>query len=62
MRQLRPDELGGRKPSGACDGSPPRYDRPAGTQASWASGFSLGKLFDRKPEEVPFGKSRRAVR
>ena len=58
MRQLRPDELGGRKPSGqrTADGSPP--PDTTGQQLTPGQlgfqGFSLGKLFDRKPEEVPF--------
>jgi hypothetical protein len=58
MRQLRPDELGGRKPSGrrTADGSP--APDTTGQQLTPGQlgfqGFNLGKLFDRKPEEVPF--------
>jgi len=61
MRQLRPDELGGRKPTGkrtaTADGGP-APDTTGQQLTPSQMGFqginSLGKMFDRTPEEVPF--------
>ncbi|MFZ0123305.1 MAG: hypothetical protein WAL48_03850, partial [Xanthobacteraceae bacterium] len=58
MRQLRPDELGGRKPSSGkrtAEGPAPDTTGQQLTPGQLGfQGFSLGKLFDRTPEEVPF--------
>jgi hypothetical protein len=59
MRQLRPDELANRKPaekrtSTAGDPAPDTTGQQLTPNQLGFGGFSLGKLFDRSPEEVPF--------
>jgi hypothetical protein len=58
MRQLRPDELGVRKPSGQHTASDGPARDTTGEQLSPSQlgfqGFNLGKMFDRTPEEIPF--------
>ncbi len=59
MRQLRPEELAGRKPDGqrtatTSGPAPDTTGKQLKPQELGFQGFSLGKLFDRSPEEVPF--------
>src|SRR5262249_32816254 len=59
MRQLRPDELGARKPSGqrTADGSGPAPDTTGQQLTPGQMGFQgwdFGKMLSRTPEEIPF--------
>lgn len=59
MRQLRPEELSARKPDGkrkdtASGPAPDTTGKQLTPNELGFQGFSLGKLFDRTPEEVPF--------
>jgi hypothetical protein len=60
MRQLRPDELGVRKPSGQRTASGGAAPDTTGEQLTPGQlgfkGFNLGKMFDRTPEEIPFSE------